>query len=199
MQPSCIRPPAPARRLPWWYVQLRYQSVRCCNCDTCGRYKIILYYMLLFPPTNMVPWLYPYLRLEKGIQSGLWLVKISFVSDRKKKHRNKIVPYSAIVGYIMIVSILSFLKKMRNIEHGQITIFSIPDICDIVIWACSIFFRTLSMLPQHAVRICCQHKKQSETVQNMKFYKLLSWLSKSPLGMQEMPFAGFQISDSRSP
>ena len=28
------------------------------------------------------------------------------------------------------------LKKLRNIENAQITIFRIPDICDIVIWAC---------------------------------------------------------------
>ena len=49
-------------------------------------------------------------------------------------------------------TILSFLNKIWNIEHAQITIFRIPNICDIAIWACS-FFLELSMLPQHAVRM----------------------------------------------
>ena len=31
------------------------------------------------------------LRLEKGIQSGLWLVKIDIGSDRKNQHRDQIV------------------------------------------------------------------------------------------------------------
>ena len=64
------------------------------------------------------------------------------------------------------------VKKMRNIEHAQITIFGIPNICDIVIW---VYWNT-----KHATTTCWTYvvniKKPSETVQNIKCYKLLSRL-----------------------
>ena len=45
---------------------------------------------------------------------------------------------------------------------------------DIVILAASDYFRTLSMLPQHCCTYVVNIKKQSETVQNPKFYNFLS-------------------------
>ena len=54
-----------------------------------------------------------YLRIEKGIQSGLWLVKIAIGSDRKNQHRDQIVFLSDDCWRYSDIAILDVIDQTR--------------------------------------------------------------------------------------